>query len=155
MTTFPSDLLEEASITYADDRGVDLEHGGIKLRYEPTGGMTQEDYDLFQIDPPEWPAVQSTPTSSRRWFHEKHALVPSAFPFGPLQGTQEQLAAWMFSTQRNREKPDARPLHGMAINGNFIWVQKLHRTCYEVWFRQKVTFDNAVAIRDGVTVDAD
>jgi hypothetical protein len=53
-SSFPFELLLDASIVGADDHGFDLEwQGGVRGRYEPDGGLTAEHYELFGLEPPE------------------------------------------------------------------------------------------------------
>jgi hypothetical protein len=53
-SSFPFELLLEASIVGADDDGFDLEwQGGVRGRYEPEGGLTAKDYERFGLEPPE------------------------------------------------------------------------------------------------------
>ena len=143
MNDIPWAMLAEASITYADRQGIDLEYDGIELRYRPPGGLTASDYEFFGVEPP---YNDPAPLISDRWYHDRGEQVPPSFPWGPLRGTQEQVAAWLYSGQRGRKKPDARPLHGKAASGTTIWVRKVHRTLYEVWFRHEGDYARAAQI---------
>lgn len=145
MVSLPWAMLAEATPTYADDKGVDLDYDGVQIRYVPAGGMTPQDYEFFEVEPP----VADPPTQFHdRWYHGAGEATPKSFPWGPLSGTQEQLAAWMFPDQHGQKKPDARPLHRRAKNGKAIWVRKIHRTLYEVWFRHESEYSRAVQCRE-------
>jgi hypothetical protein len=53
-SSFPFELLLDASIVGADDNGFDLTwQGGVRGRYQPEGGLTAKDYELFGLEPPE------------------------------------------------------------------------------------------------------
>jgi hypothetical protein len=53
-SSFPFELLLDASIVGADDDGFDQEwQGGVRGRYEPEGGLTAKDYELFRLEQPE------------------------------------------------------------------------------------------------------
>jgi hypothetical protein len=53
-TSFPLDLLLEASIVGADDKGFDLLWGeNMRGRFAPDGGLTAQHYELFRLEPPD------------------------------------------------------------------------------------------------------
>lgn len=68
------------------------------------------------------------------WYHSRHAKRPPMFKFGPLTGTQQELAAALFSDG----KPDRRRLKGKVERG-VIWVRRINRTKYEAWSRAKIS----------------
>jgi hypothetical protein len=137
--------LAEASVSYVGDRAIELDLvDGVRISYRPPGGLTKEDYDFFGIEgyrdeptpapsaPP--PAPPNTLASFRStWFHAKTEQAPAAFRYGPLAGTQRELAAKIFPGVRI----DTRRLQRKAALGASIWVRKQHRTLYEVWFRHE------------------
>jgi hypothetical protein len=148
----PWALLAEASVEYVGERAIDLELApGVGVRYAPPGGLTKSDYDFFGIEG--WddglptynlfealddglltPAPLNLPPPAPppvRWFHAKHEQPPPEFPYGPLRGTQRDLAAKMYPGRR----VDTRRLQRKAGTGASIWVRKKDRTHYEVWFR--------------------
>ena len=76
------------------------------------------------------------------WCHSEAEDRPSAYVYGPLQGTQEQLGSWLF----NDRKRDPRRLHRKVANG-VIWVRKIHSRLYEVWFKNQHDYAAANAGR--------
>jgi hypothetical protein len=78
------------------------------------------------------------------WCHGAGAEPPPSFAFGPLEGTQKELASWT----HQHGNQDARSLQARAERGA-VWVKMHHKRRYEVWFRNKRQFENAKQRRDG------
>jgi len=72
------------------------------------------------------------------WAHSAGTEPPSSYSFGPLEGTQKELASWLHP----QGKDDARHLHTKAKSGG-VWVKKVHTRHYEVWFRNQQAFEAA------------
>jgi len=78
------------------------------------------------------------PTPRRRipkWCHEEGEEPPADFKFGPLRGTQEQLALWLGGKNRR----DGRLLQAKARN-RIVWVRMFHKRSYEAWFRSETNY---------------
>ncbi len=80
---------------------------------------------------------QSARCTSQSWYYPITAVPPPEYPYGPLQGTQKQLALWIAGND------DRRRLLALC-NARTIWVKRLHYRCYEAWFRnqQRYSFAN-------------
>jgi hypothetical protein len=142
----PWGLFAKASIEYLGEGYIELELApGVRMTYTPPGGFTESDYDLFGIEGlddglPTYNLFEGlddgllTPAPPHvRWFHAKHEQPPPEFPYGPLRGTQRELAAKIWPGKR----VDTRRLQSKAANEASIWVRKKHRTRYEIWFQQE------------------
>src|SRR5262245_29004761 len=146
----PWSLLAEASVRYVGEQAIELDlPDGVRIAYRPPGGLTKRDYDFFEIDgyeatpgPSTLPPAPSTPppapsttlpTVKSTWFHSKSEQPPAEFRYGPLAGTQRELAAKICPGVR----VDTRRLQRKAALGASIWVRKQHRKLYEVWFRHE------------------
>ena len=70
------------------------------------------------------------------WCHGRDETPPAGFFGRPLTGTQKELAA------RICLHGDTRLLRRKAENG-IIWVRRIHRTRYEVWFKSEHDFHRA------------
>jgi hypothetical protein len=129
----PWALLAEATVKYAGERAIELELApGVRARFAPPEGLTKSDYDFFGIEG--WDDELLTPAPLVvPWFHEKREEPPPNFRFGPLHGTQRELAALICPGKR----VDTRRFQSKAGTGASIWVRKQHRTHYEVWFRHE------------------
>ena len=147
----PWGLLAEASIEYLGEGYIELELApGVRMTYTPPGGFTESDYDLFGIEGlddglPTYnlfgiegldggPLTPAPPPV--RWVHAKYEQPPPKFPYGPVCGTQRDLAAKIWPGSR----VDTRRFQRKAATGASIWVRKMHRTRYEVWFRNEVDY---------------
>jgi hypothetical protein len=73
------------------------------------------------------------------WCNSAASDPPPSHPFGPLLGTQKQLATWLF----NDDVLDHRRLHGKAQRG-VVWVRAVHSRLYETWFRTEREYGLAV-----------
>jgi len=76
--------------------------------------------------------------ASDDWAHSAGTEPPHSYSFGPLEGTQKELASWLHP----QGKDDARHLHTKAKSGG-VWVKKVHARHYEVWFRNQSGFEAA------------
>jgi hypothetical protein len=72
------------------------------------------------------------------WCHGEAEQPPADFPFGPLHGPQARLASWVY----HDAKPDRRRLRLLARCG-VIWVRRVHKRLYQVWFRHKEDYARA------------
>ena len=78
-----------------------------------------------------------------QWFHPASDAPPESHPFGPLEGTQKEIASWLYPDG----KPDRRRLIEKA-NSKSIWGKKINKRKYEVWFRTQNDFDRAVKFKE-------
>jgi hypothetical protein len=135
----PWALLAEASVEYVGERAIDLELApGVRIRYAPTEGLTKSDYDFFGIEGWDDELLTTAPSTTlpsvkSTWFHNKSERPPAEFRYGPLAGTQRELAARICPGVR----VDTRRLQRKSALGASIWTRKQHRKLYEVWFRHE------------------
>ena len=129
----PWALLASASVKYVGEQAIELELvPGLRTRYAPPEGLSKRDYDFFGIE--DWNDEELTPAPVIvPWFHKKHEKPPPRFCYGPVHGTQRELAAIICPGNR----VDTRRFQRKAATGASIWVMKRHRTHYEVWFRHE------------------
>lgn len=73
-----------------------------------------------------------------KWCHHPIEKPPSEYEFGPLEGTKENLASWLFADR----KREYRRLKKQAENG-VVWVRAIDRYKCEVFFRNHAKFDAA------------
>ncbi len=76
--------------------------------------------------------------TGREWINPPTADPPLSHRFGPLVGTQEQLASWLHP----HGKSDPRHLKGKA-GRSIVWVRAVHSRLNEVWFRSQRELDTA------------
>src|SRR5690349_3787684 len=102
-TDIPWSLMAEASVIYIREQAteLDLAHG-VQITYRPPGGLTQKDYDFFEIEgyedelipaPSALPPAPPNTLPSFTWFHAQTEQPPAEFRYGPLAGTQRDFAA--------------------------------------------------------------
>lgn len=138
----PWQLLAEGSVKHVGENYIEVEIvGSLRVRYEPSGGLSVSDYEFLGIDLEDALEVVVTPSPS--WHHDKKALPPPAFGYGPLHGNQRQVTKALFP---KCSRIDTRQLQRKALAGASIWVRKLHRTLYEVWFRHEDAYRRASQI---------
>lgn len=75
---------------------------------------------------------------SRSWLNPPASNPPPTHRFGPLAGTQEQLASWLHP----KGKSDPRHLKARAKNG-VVWIRAVHSRLNEVWFKTQRELDVA------------
>src|SRR5262245_33358398 len=90
------------------------------------------------VTPPPAP-LTTIPSATSTWFHGKTEQAPAQFRYGPLAGTQRELTAKICPGTRI----DTRRFRRKATMGVSIWVRKLHRKLYEVWFRHENDYAKA------------
>jgi len=93
-------------------------------------------------DPPKW-------FRPGQWYRLPYEIPPLAFGFGPLEGTKQQIAAWMFPYRVGKEQEGnhryeraMRMLQRGATNGRF-WVRRNTDSNWEVWFRSEKEYVQA------------
>src|SRR5438309_1973398 len=118
MAAIPWALLAEASVKYVSEDAIDLELApGVRTRYAPPQGLSKSDYDFFGIEG--WNDEVLTPAPLIvPWFHDRHEQPSPRFAYGPLHGTQRELAAVIFPGKR----VDTRRFQRKAATGASIWV---------------------------------
>ncbi len=138
----PEDLIARWQITAEEYNGLlDLGLPLIRLR---SGAVRHPE---IAVD--EWwkqlPAARQQDADDRLpdWCHGAGAEPPPTFAFGPLEGTQKELASW---THPHRND-DARSLQARAQRGA-VWVKTHHKRRYEAWFRSQRQFEIAKQRRD-------
>jgi hypothetical protein len=73
------------------------------------------------------------------WCHGTKGDPPPGFQW-KLRGTLNQLASWVCPGPRL----DTRRLKRKALNKNSsVWIRRIHRTRYEVWFKNERDFQIA------------
>jgi hypothetical protein len=72
------------------------------------------------------------------WYHQWGEDPPEEFCFGPLRGEQKQIGAWIIGDG----KEDRRRLKAKAKSG-VVWVRKINRYEYEVWFKSDKDYSAA------------
>jgi hypothetical protein len=82
--------------------------------------------------------IVSLSVNTRGWLNPSGSEPPPSHQFGPLEGTQKQLASWVHP----HGSDDPRHLQTRAEAGG-IWVRKIHARLYEVWFRSQQAFEAA------------
>lgn len=80
---------------------------------------------------------------SRSWLNPPASDPPPTHRFGPLTGTQEQLASWLHP----KGKPDPRHLKARAEKG-VVWVRAVHSRLNEVWFKTQREVEVATSRRN-------
>lgn len=80
----------------------------------------------------------SLPVDASGWLNPAGSQPPPLFQFGPLEGTQKQLASWVHPHGND----DARQLQKKVEAGQ-LWMRKIHARLYEVWFRSQQAFEAA------------
>lgn len=83
---------------------------------------------------------QNTP---RSWLNPPASNPPPSHRFGPLAGTQEQLASWLHP----QGKSDPRHIKTRAERG-VVWVRAVHSRLNEVWFKTQRELDVAISRRN-------
>lgn len=86
-------------------------------------------------------AVSPHPVSEE-WWHPAGLEPPSSYSFGPLEGTQKELASWLHPHGND----DPRHLQARAVGGS-VWVRRIHARHYEAWFKSQQAFDAATKRR--------
>lgn len=87
------------------------------------------------------PRAAVTSVQSRRrkpvpaWCHQPVEIPPPTFQFGPLVGSLEELASWLFQDR----KRDRRRVF-MRVRDKVIWVRMVHTRSYEAYFNNPKTF---------------
>ena len=78
--------------------------------------------------------------SSEHWCHPATATPPKSYAYGPVEGTQKKLACALYFDG----KADYRRLQKRAESKG-IWVRKIHKRLYQVWFKTESDFQAAMA----------
>ena len=73
-----------------------------------------------------------------KWWHKQTEEPPDEFPFGPIKGSQQALARWLYAD----ESTDYRQLPNKA-DAKLIWGKRIGRYMCEVWFKKERDFTNA------------
>jgi len=81
-------------------------------------------------------------SASETWAHPAGSEPPPSYPFGPVEGTQEQLGSWIHP----HGKGYGRHLQGRAKDGS-VWVRKIHERHYEMWFKSQRALEAATKKR--------
>ncbi len=84
------------------------------------------------------------------WYHDEHDNHPDTHDKGPLQGTKKNLGACL----GGKGGPNDRTLQVKAGDGT-VWVKRLGRTSFEVWFRNQTAFAEANRIFLGLDTGTD
>lgn len=139
----PEDLIARWQITNEEYHGLlDLGLPLIRLR---SGSVRHPE---IAVD--EWwkqlPAARQQDAEDRLpdWCHGAGDDPPPSFAFGPLEGTQKELASWT----HQHGNQDARSLQARAQRGA-VWVKMHHKRHYEAWFPSNRQFEIAKRRRDG------
>lgn len=81
--------------------------------------------------------------ASRSWLNPPATDPPPSHRFGPLEGTQGELASWI----HHQSKSDPRHLKARAERG-VVWVRAVHSRLNEVWFKTQRELDVAISRRN-------
>ena len=90
------------------------------------------------VRPQTAPAESNPKVKVPEWCHAADDDPPASFQYGPITGSQKDLASWLYASG----KPDSRNLHAKALNKT-IWVRKLNRYHYEVLFKNEKEHERA------------
>jgi len=71
--------------------------------------------------------------------HEPMEECPVEYCYGPIEGSQEALASWLWPDG----KRDRRRLHQCAKNG-MVWVVKINGRWFEAWFCRRGDYERAL-----------
>ena len=74
------------------------------------------------------------------WCHDPEEEPTDKFCYGPLLGTQTQVASWLWGKTRE----DGSYLKSLAKQGE-VWVRRRHTRLYEVWFKDEGMYHAAAA----------
>jgi hypothetical protein len=89
-----------------------------------------------QQNAPSTAAATPSPESRRSdWCHTPDEERPEKFRFGPIEGKQKELCQW--------SRVERRQLMTKIKNGR-LWIVKLHRMLYEMWFTLERDYINAI-----------
>jgi hypothetical protein len=84
-----------------------------------------------------------------QWYRLPYEVPPANFRFGPLEGTLQQIAAWMFPALvddkregNKRCERATRRLEKRATYGN-VWVRRNTNSSWEAWLRNEREYAQA------------